>query len=260
LIALLGAGFGLLAARAVFQRRHQAAAASAAGLTSIHDLSHLPPALQRTALWSLSDGGFERRVLHGELTRNAHDVEVTAFDLETLRERRGEWAYLPVHRPFRIAGMISVVVCEVDRSFPHLLLKREGTGDELQQDNVLDQASHIAKAARVGLGLGQAFPAELPPGLGKSALAGLPAHWRAYGADAQLQELLAGGLASVLAHIERRDLVVELFERLVLVYPAAHDAGGADALADLTATALSIVDGVLAASRPLSPRGVEAKN
>jgi hypothetical protein len=98
LIALLGGGFGLLAARAVFQRRHQTAAASAAGLAAIHDLAHLPPALQRTALWSLSDGGFESRVVHGTVSRGAHDVGVTAFDLETLRERRGEWAYLPVAR------------------------------------------------------------------------------------------------------------------------------------------------------------------
>lgn len=35
-----------------------------------------------------------------------------------------------------------------------------------------------------------------------------------------------------------------------------HDVGGADAFADLTTTALAVVDGVLAASRPLSPRGV----
>jgi hypothetical protein len=259
LIALLGGGFGLLAARAVFQRRHQTAAASAAGLAAIHDLAHLPPALQRTALWSLSDGGFESRVVHGTVSRGAHDVGVTAFDLETLRERRGEWAYLPVDRPFRVGATVSVVVCEVDRAFRHVLLKREGAGDDLQQDDVLDQMTHLAKAARVGLGLGHSFPAELPPGLGKPALPGAPAHWRAYGDAALLADLLGGGVRDLLTSIERRDLVVELLDDLVVIYPAAHDATGADALADLTATALLVVDGVLAATRPLSPRGVEPR-
>jgi hypothetical protein len=258
LIALLGAGFGLLGLRSVLHRRHQDAAASAAGLRSIHDLSHLPASLQRTALWTLSDGGFESRVVHGTVSRQHADVDVTAFDLETLRERRGEWAYLPIDRPFRIGGTVSVVVCELDRSLGHVLLKREGQGDELQQDDIFDQASHIAKAARVSLGLGHAFPAELPATLGKTALSNaLPPQWRAYGSNEQLSELLAGGLAIALEHAERRDLVVEILEDLVVVYPAANEVGGADALADLTSTALAIVDSVLATTRPLSPRGVE---
>ena len=43
----------------------------------------------------------------------------------------------------------------------------------------------------------------------------------------------------------------------MIVYPAARDVVGADAFADLTSTALAIVDGVLACSPALSPRGVE---
>src|SRR5204863_484516 len=81
--------------------------------------------------WSLAEGGFEGRVVHGALSRGRHDLDVTAFDLETLRERRGEWAYLPVEPPFRIAGTVSIVVCEVDRAFPHVLFKRAGRGDDL---------------------------------------------------------------------------------------------------------------------------------
>src|SRR5262245_66324254 len=54
LIALVGGGLSLLAARAVFHRRHQHAAANASGLAPIHDLSHLPAGLQKTALWMLS--------------------------------------------------------------------------------------------------------------------------------------------------------------------------------------------------------------
>src|SRR6202012_4338740 len=95
------------------------------------DLSHISPALQRTALWSLAEGGFERRVVHNVIARNGIDISVTAFDLETLRERRGEWAWLPVDPPFRIGGVVSVVICELDRSFPHPLLKRAGRGDQL---------------------------------------------------------------------------------------------------------------------------------
>ncbi|MDX2092831.1 MAG: hypothetical protein SFX73_33505 [Kofleriaceae bacterium] len=124
LIALLGAGFGFVGLRAVLHRRQQDAAASAAGLRATHDLSHVSGALQKTALWTLSDGGFERRVVHGTVSRPHADVDVTAFDMETLRERRGEWAYLPVERPFRIGGVVSVVVCETDRSLRHVLLKR----------------------------------------------------------------------------------------------------------------------------------------
>ena len=160
--ALLGVGVSLLVARGVFRRTGQQAAANAAGLIPVADLTHLPPSLQRTALWVLSDGGFERRVAHGVISREAHDVDVTAFDLETLRERRGEWAFLPVDVPFRIGGVVSVVACEIDRAFPHLLLKRAGHGDELEGDNLLDRGSHVAKAVRTGFGMQQSYPAELP--------------------------------------------------------------------------------------------------
>jgi hypothetical protein len=57
----------------------------------------------------------------------------------------------------------------------------------------------------------------------------------------------------------RRDLVVELLESLVVVYPAASDVVDANAFADLTSTALAVVDGVLASSPRVSPRGVESK-
>ena len=112
-------------------------------------------------MWTLSDGGFERRVVFGTVSRQHSDVDVTAFDMETLRERRGEWAYLPIDRPFRIGGVVSVVVCETDRALRHVLLKREGQGDDLVQDDVFDQMSHVAKAARVGrIGLQRLSPGD----------------------------------------------------------------------------------------------------
>lgn len=257
-LALIGAGVAFLATRGVFRKSGQSAAANATGLSPAPDLTHLTGSLQRTALWTLSDGGFEQRVVHGVLSRNAHDIDVTAFDLETLRDRRGEWAYLPLDQPFRIGSVVSIVACEVDRAFPHLLLKRAGGGDELKGDSAIDRGSHIAKAARLGLGMPQSYPAELPTTLKPDALAPtLPEGWRAYGDSTVLGELLAAGFASTLMQAGRRDLVIELLDTLILVYPASRDVVGPDAFADLTATALAITDGVLAASRQLSPRGVE---
>jgi hypothetical protein len=137
----IAAGASLLAGRGVYRRRQQRAAAEASGLEPVDDLTHVSAALQRTALWSLADGGFERRVVHGTVTRGGADVAVTAFDLETLRERRGEWAWLPVEPPFRIGGVVSVVVCELDRSLPHVLLKRAGSGDKLIDDDGIERAA-----------------------------------------------------------------------------------------------------------------------
>jgi hypothetical protein len=257
-LGCVAAAFAFLATRGAFRRRSQEAAADASGLAPVHDLRHLPGSLQRTALWSLAEGGFERRAVHGVLARGGGDVAVTAFDLETLRERRGEWAYLPVEPPFRIGGVVSVVVCEIDRALPHVLLKRIGRGDANADDDLIERAGSIAKVARDGLGLPRSHPAELPPSLAAAPLdLALPEHWRAYGDRAALAALLGGGLGEALARADRRDLVIELLDSLVVVYPAARDVVGADAFADLTATALTLVDGVLASSPRVSPRGVE---
>jgi hypothetical protein len=254
----LAAGAAFLVSRGTVRRRHQEEAAHAAGLVAIGDLTHLPASLQRSALWTLADGGFETRLLHGSLPRGKHDIDVTAFDLETLRERRGEWAYLPVEPPFRIAGTVSVVVCEIARAFPHVLFRRAGHGDELLDDYLLERAGSIAKLARTGLGMPRSYPAELPAPLAPTALdIKLPEHWRVYGDRGVVETLIAGGFATALSRASRRDLVVELLDSLVIVYPAASDVIGTDAFADLTTTGLEIAEGVLAGSPGLSPRGVE---
>ncbi|HEX5061324.1 MAG TPA: hypothetical protein VFV99_18280 [Kofleriaceae bacterium] len=259
LIGGLASGVAFLVGRRAYRKKGQESAARAAGLEPTDDLTHVPRALQQTALWSLADGGFERRVMHGKVARTGGDVSITAFDLETLRERRGEWAFLPVEPPFRIGGVVSVVVCEVDRRFPHVLFKHAGRGDELLDDELLDRLIHVAKAARDRLGMKRAYPSELPGTLANQPVsASLPPHWRAYTRTPELVEMLAAaGLRTVLEQASRRDLVIELLERVVVVYPAARDVVGPDAFADLTATALQIVDGVLAASPPLTPRGIE---
>ena len=254
----LAASAAYLVSRGTLRRRHQDAAADASGLVAVGDLTHLPASLQRSALWSLAEGGFEGRIVHGALSRGKHDLDVTAFDLETLRERRGEWAYLPVEPPFRIGGTVSIVVCEVDRAFPHMLWKREGRGDELFEDDLADRATSIAKLARSGLGMPSSYAAEMPRSLAPAALdVKLPEHWRVYGDAPAVSSLLAAGFAATLAESGRRDLVIELLDALVIIYPAARDVVGADAFGDLTSTALAIADGVLACSPAVSPRGME---
>jgi hypothetical protein len=259
IFAVMGAGLAILFGQSLSRNRQEVSAAKAAGLVPVSGLSHLPQALQRSALWTLSDGGFEGRVVHGVIARHKHDVDVTAFDMETLRQRRGEWAWLPVDQPFRIGPTVSIVACETDLVFPQVLLKRDGSGDELNDDNRIDQVGHVAKFARNSLGLARSYPAELPKTLPATRLAvDLPEGWRAYGTDRDaFVALLAGGFAKTLAQSGRRDLVVELIDTLILVYPATLAVVGADALADLTSTALALTDGLLAASPPMSPRGVE---
>ncbi|HEY5920891.1 MAG TPA: hypothetical protein VIV11_04435 [Kofleriaceae bacterium] len=255
----LAVGATVLAGRALYRRSNQDSAARAAGLEPIDDLTHVPQALQRTALWTLADGGFERRVVHGKLSRPGGDVSITAFDLETLRERRGEWAYLPIEPPFRIGGVVSVVACDVDRQFPHILFKRKGRGDDLVDDDRIERIGHIAKNIRDRLGMPRKYPAGLPATLPAQPIAAaMPEQWRAYTQAPELVEVMLGaGLRGALEQASRRDLVIELIDRLVVIYPAARDVVGADAFADLTTAALQLVDGILAASPPLTPRGIE---
>jgi hypothetical protein len=255
----IAAGASILAGRALLGRRGAAAAGAASGLVPVADLGHVSTALQRTALWSLSDGGFEARVIHGEVTRGTDDVDVTGFDLETLRERRGEWAQLPVEPPFRIAGRISVVVCQVARRFPHLVLKREGRSDALDDDDRIERAGHVAKQARDRLGLARGHVADLPATLPPGALAGLPEGWHGWGDADVMAQLLGHGGAALLLACGRRDLVIELLEDVIVIYLAGRRAEGADELADLVAAALTLSEGILAATVALAPRGVDPR-
>ena len=107
--------------------------------------------------------------------------------------------------------------------------------------------------------MSSAYAAELPKTLAAERIetTALPDGWRAYGDADLLRTLLASGFAATLEQAGRRDLVVEMIASLVIVYPAMRDVIGADAVADLTTTALALTDGVLASSPALSPRGVE---
>jgi hypothetical protein len=263
---VLGAGSAFLGGRYLLRRGHQAQAAHAAGLEPVRDLAHLPQTLQRTALWSLADGGFERRVIHGVMRRDAGEVDVTAFDLETLRERRGEWAWLPVDEPFRIGDVVSVVACVVDRIFPHVLFKHAGGGDNPRAPSLLDGGIPMhpgdnrgMKLARDILRVGKSYEADRPPGIPAERTAiTLPGQWRVYTTSPDyLRPLLDLGFSRALEATLVRDLVIEILDDLVLIYPAQRDVVGADALADLTSVALRLVDGILDGTRPLTARGLQ---
>ncbi len=243
---ILAGGGAALAGGSILRRSRQAAVAHAADLAPVADLTHLPQGLQRTALWAIAEGGFERRAVHGVVAREGADVAVTAFDLETLRSRRGEWAYLPVEPPFRIGDVVSVVVCELDHTWPHVLLKRTGRGDKLHDDDLGEIATSITRIAREVLRAGRVHPADLPATLAPAPLAvDLPETWRAYGRDPEpLLEHRA--FRAALAQTHRRDLVIELVDSLLVVYPAARTIIGADPFADLISSALMLVDALRA--------------
>jgi len=254
-LAMLAGGGAVLVGNWLFRRSRQTAVAVASGLEPIDDISHLPESLQHTALWAIAEGGFERRAVHGTVEREGGDIEVTAFDLETLRSRRGEWAYLPVEPPFRLGDVVSVVACDLDRAFPHLLLKRTGRGDRLHDDDLGEIATSLTRIAREALRVGRNHPADLPATLPPIALeVELPEQWRAYGRD--IDPLLRHtAFRAALAATHRRDLVIELIDSLMIVYPAARAIIGADPFADLISSALALGDAIRVAV--LSPRGVE---
>ncbi|MEZ4360599.1 MAG: hypothetical protein R3B48_10475 [Kofleriaceae bacterium] len=256
-LAILGGGAAVLAWRRRAARKDQEDRGASRGLRAAPDLTHLPSGLGASALWRLSDGGFESRVLRGTISDAAADTEVTAFDLETLRERRGEWAFLPVERPFRIRGAVTVAVCEVPGPLPHVLCKREGRGDELLAEDWIERGASVAKLARGALGLPHHHAAELPPGLSLQPRE-VPgaAGWRAYaGDDVLLRELLGGGLGAALGKIQLRDLVIEVVDRVLVAYPATRDALSIDGFVELCEAAAGAAVAVRHALGGASPRG-----
>jgi hypothetical protein len=211
----VGAGFAGLAAYAWSRRRQRDEAAQATGLLPA-DLTHLPASLRESALWALSDGGFESGVLANMLENH---IEVTAFELETLRERRGEWAYLGVDQPFSLDGHLRVVIFRVDRKFPHVLLKRTGDSDLMPDRTAFERAANLASGARMLLGQKAGVEAELPRTLPPTRLSTtLPVNWRAYG-DATLAALLEP-IGTTLTDEGNPDQVIELIDNLVISYHA----------------------------------------
>ena len=265
----VGGGFAALAFGAWMRRRTRAEAAEATGLAQA-DLSHLPATLQATALWKLADGGFESGGLAGMLPRGSIDVEVTAFELETLRERRGEWAFLPVAPPFRLDSHVRVAVFRVPRRFPPGMFKRRGPADQLPERTTYERTANVVAGARVLLGAGEGKEAELPAGLPPAPLEiELPDGWRVYSADPVFVGALAKEpLLTTLREEGSADEVIELLDDLIVIYQArAHrirdfgDAGPtpwprmAQYIID---DGLQIVDAVTRLTATTDPRGVHA--
>jgi len=265
----VGGGFAALAIGALMRRRARDEAADATGLAPA-DLSHLPATLQATALWRLADGGFESGGLAGMVHRGSVDVEVTAFELETLRERRGEWAFLPLDQPFRIDGHLRVAVFRLTRKFPHLVLKRAGAADLVPDRTAFERASNVGAAARVVLGLPEGVAAELPATVPAARLdVRLPEGWRAYGADPVFAtELLKEPVMTTLTEEGSADEVIELLDDLIVIYHARErrmrDLGDPGAtpwprMAQyLIDDGLQIVDAVAKVTAALDARGVHA--
>jgi hypothetical protein len=265
----IGGGFAALAIGALLRKRARDEAAAATGLAPA-DLTHLPATLQETALWRLADGGFESGVLAGEMHRGSVDIGVTAFELETLRERRGEWAFLPVDVPFRIDGRMRVAVFRIARRFPHTLLKRSGPADRLPDRTLFERATNTGAAVRHLLGAAEGVESELPPGLPPRALdVKLPEGWRAYGADAVfVTELLKEPLVATLAEEGSVDEVIELLDDLIVVYHARtrqmRDLGDAGAtpwprMAQyLVDDGLQVADAIARVTATRDARGVHA--
>lgn len=253
-LALFFGGAAAYAWRQSHEERQATARARALGLAPARDLTHLPGGLPGSALWHLADGGFEGRVLRGKISTDADDVDLTAFDLETLRERRGEWAYLPVERPFRLRGVVTVVVSALPGPVPHILCKHDGRGDELTNDDWIERELSVAKSARQKLGLAAHHPAELPANLAENARALSPG-WRAYVRDEiAFAELVQPCLAPALARVQMRDLVIELLDHSLIAYPATRDALGVDGFAELCSAAARVTAAVRRALAT-GPRG-----
>jgi hypothetical protein len=274
--AVMGGGLGVLAAaarrRAATTRRRIARL----GMSPRADLTRVPVELQHTALWTLCEGGTERSVVGGRLSLAAHDVDVTCFDLEDLRRKAFEWAWLDVATPFRLHTPLSVVACTLPRTLPHVLVKRAGPADRIEPragetggrplasaaDGVLVEviASGVAARAAARLVEMRPFAVEPPATLARDTTdVPLEPGWRAWSdpsAGDAARHLLAALGAGLEDTAHDRELVIETRGPLLVAYVASGGPLAAHALEDLVDAAALACERVLAATPDLDPRGV----
>jgi hypothetical protein len=273
---VMGGGLGVLAAaarrRAATTRRRIARL----GMSPRPDLIRVPVELQHTALWALSLGGTERSVVGGRLSLAAHDVDVTCFDLEDLRRKGLEWAWLDVATPFRLHTPLSVVACTLPRALPHVLVKRAGPADRIEPraheaggrplghagDGALVELVATGLAARAAQRLVEMRPFAVPPPATLGAdTADVPLEpgWRAWidpAAGDDARHVLAALGHELDASARDRELVIETKGPLLVAYVASGGPLAEDALEDLVDAAATACDRVLAATPDLDPRGV----
>jgi len=263
---LIAGGVALLALGALRRRSVADSRAHRFGMRPLDDLTQLPSELGRTALWSLCDGGFERSPVGGRLSLHAHDVDVSVFGLESLRARRGEWAYLELEPPFRLSSPLLVVACRLPRQLPHVLIKRSGPGDDIG-DRPFEGMSSLPAAVRTNLHMGRSVPADPVPALGREPVARMTpmateGEWRVWSAAADEARALVGSDAGWLDRLGGElllgeELVIELLGPLVLVYPASAGELEEPRAEALLAAATAVCERLLASTPTLGPRGVD---
>lgn len=271
--SFIAAGAGVLALAARQRAAATAARSTRLGMTARPDLTEVPSELQRTALWTLTEGGTERGVVGGVLSLAAHDVEITCFDLAEHRRLRLEWAWLDVATPFRLHTPLTIVACRIPRQLPHLLIKRAGPADTIAPRDV-EQAPRAAVGAPAmvdAIALGAAAHAaraltevkdmaEAPPtSLGRAALTlSLPPGWRAWGPPAPSEDdrRLAGALVGDGALAPDHELVIETLGPLIVVYVASGGPLAGAPLDDVVDAAIAVCERALAQTPVLGPRGV----
>jgi hypothetical protein len=285
-LALMAGGLGSLAIGARRRAAGTGRRSARLGMTPRADLTRIPAEMQRTVLWTLCDGGTERSVVGGRLSLAAQDIDVTCFDLEDLRRKRFQWAWLDVAAPFRLHTPLTVVACTVPRRLPHLLIKRAGPADRIEPRDhersesrtalvttrgaaVAGAAGDLLDAATTGLATRAAFKlvefgnaAEAPPRtLARDTLAvEIDGPWRAWaGPDAgeDIRRLVAALGHGLEIDARDRELVVETLGPLVLAYAASGGPLAEGDIEDLVDAAVGVCERALAATPDLGPRGVE---
>jgi hypothetical protein len=217
-------------------------------------------------------------VVGGRLSLAAHDIDVTCFDLEDLRRKRFEWAWLDLAAPFRVHTPLTVVACTVHRRLPHVVIKRAGPADRIEpreheragRGPVGSSAATSDVFGAVTTGLASRVARELadfrhaaeppPPTLAPTTLeVALPAGWRAW-AGAEPTDDTRHLVAAIGEHLEAdahdRELVIETLGSLVIVYAASGGPLAEDALEDLVDAAVGVCERALAATPVVGPRGV----
>jgi len=233
LLLIIAAGFGALFVRHRVRVARRMRLAERRKLTyAPHGLQEVAGELQQTVLFAVADGGHERDVLTGDLIVAEESVRFFNFELVFQREVRGEWAFLTTDPPFRLFSPATVLIYQVPRKFAHLVVKRCGRADAIDEE-VSELYKSFAGMAREMSIIDRVVAVPPPSGLGRTPieLPDLAAEYRVWAASPEqarviltretaryLQSLAAGG----------RELVIELIGALLIVYCASDAALSAE--------------------------------
>lgn len=256
-IILIG-GFSFLYAQRRYRAVRRKALAARGGLSyRTRGLEDLPAELQQSVLFRIAGGGHERDVIGARPVLAEESVPFTAFDFDLHRDVRGEWAYLDVDRPFRIHGPTSVLAYELPVRCAHVVIKRAGPADVIE-DQPAERYRSIAHSARDLSALDHAAAVEAGDLAEDSEGFGPGDRWRVWVADPEqarsvLTPRLRGYLISPASG--ERELVIELVGRLALLYPASGGPLEQSELVSMQAFGDELVTQVVRALAPAARRG-----